>query len=160
MLNIKGLFLGAGAFLLVTTTTSLTTAQAATLEEQAKSLEGSVQTVEQRRKVALKDLNVNVLQAYRDAIKIESVDTDIAEAFEKTARVRVVVGYSVDFDAARNVRSTLSKYFVTNIDKADGVEPLHQTLTLTNGVPLAMANLSTPDGGKDLSVTITATIEE
>lgn len=37
---------------------------------------------------------------------------------------------------------------------------LHQTLTLTNGVPLAMANLSTPEGGKDLSVTITATIEE
>lgn len=37
---------------------------------------------------------------------------------------------------------------------------VNQTLTLTNGVPLAMANLTTPDGGKDLSVTITATIEE
>lgn len=131
-MNIKSFFVGAGAFLFVTATTALTTAQAATLEEQTKSLESSVQTVEQRRKSALQDLNVNVLQAYRDAIKIESVDTDIAEVFDKTARVRVVVGYSVDFDAARNVRSTLSKYFVTNSDKADGVEPYGMIYTQYN----------------------------
>lgn len=37
---------------------------------------------------------------------------------------------------------------------------VNQTLTLTNGVPLAIANLTTPEGGKDLSVTITATIQE
>lgn len=107
-------------------------ANAATLEEQTKSLEKSVQTVEQRRKAALRDLNTNVLQAYRDAIKIESVETDIAEVFNRTARVRVVVAYSIDFEAAKGVRSTLDQYFVTNTDKGDGVEPYGMIYTRYN----------------------------
>ncbi|MDT8925071.1 hypothetical protein RBE51_19975 [Pseudomonas taiwanensis] len=100
-----------------------TLAGAATLEEQAKSLERSVKTVEQRRKEALADLNTHVLRAYRDAIQITSVDTDVAEVFDRTVRVRVVVTYAVDFERARQVRSTLSQYFTTNTDKEVGVEP-------------------------------------
>lgn len=102
---------------------------AASLEEQTKNLEKSVQTVEQRRKAALHDLNVNVLQAYRDAIKIESVETDIAEVFDRTARVRVKVDYSFDFTAAKGVRSALSKYFTTSTDKEWGVEPYGRIYT-------------------------------
>lgn len=98
-------------------------ASSATLEEQAKNLESSVKTVEQRRKTALRDLNVSVLQAYRDSIKIESVDTEIAEIFDKTARVRIVVAYSFDLDAAKGVRASLSQYFTTVTDKQAGVEP-------------------------------------
>lgn len=105
---------------------------AASLEEQMNSLEKSVMTVEQRRKAALHDLNVNVIQAYRDAIKINSVDTSIAEVFERTARVKVSVSYSIDFDAAKKVKASLSQYFRTGIDKADGVEPYGMIYTELN----------------------------
>lgn len=98
-------------------------AGAASLEDQMKGLEASVKTVDQRRRESIKDINVNVLQAYRDAIKIESVDTDIAEVFDRTAKVRVVVKYRVDFDETKAVRATLSKYFETATDKEFGVEP-------------------------------------
>jgi hypothetical protein len=98
-------------------------AQATTLEEQVGNLEKSVQTVDQRRKIALKDLTDNVLKAYRNAIRIDSVDTTVAEVFGNTARVKIVVDYSVDFEAAQAIRSTLSKYFVTATDREAGVEP-------------------------------------
>lgn len=96
------------------------------------SLENSVKTVEQRRKVALHDLNVNVIQAYRDAIKIHSVETSISEVFGKTARVKVSVSYSIDFAAAKKVKASLSQYFRTGIDKADGVEPYGMIYTYFN----------------------------
>ncbi|ASJ88620.1 hypothetical protein [Pseudomonas aeruginosa] len=96
---------------------------AASLEEQAKNLEASVKTVEQRREDGLRDLKENAIKAYRDAIKIDSVETDIAEVFDRTARVRVVVTYSFAFEEAKGVRSTIDKYFVTNTDKETGVEP-------------------------------------
>lgn len=105
---------------------------AASLEEQMSSLEKSVMTVEHRRKVALHDLSVNVIQAYRDAIKIHSVDTSIAEVFDRTARVKVSVSYSIDFSAAKKVKASLSQYFRTGIDKADGVEPYGMIYTYFN----------------------------
>lgn len=107
-------------------------AGAATLEEQTNNLESSIQTVEKRRKAALRDLNINVLQAYRNAIQIDSVDTDIAEVFDRTARVRVVVSYSFSLEDAKGVRSSLGQYFSTNTDKEYGVEPYGMIYTNFN----------------------------
>lgn len=98
-------------------------ASAATLEEQAKTLEQSVMTVDQRRKAAIKDIKVNVLQVYRDSLIINSVETKIGEIFDRTARVDVTVNYSFDFDKANIARINLSKYITTDTDKARGVEP-------------------------------------
>lgn len=95
----------------------------ATLEEQAKGLEKSVQTVEQRRKTALKDLKVSVLQGYRDSLQIESVETRVGEVFDRTVRVEVTVAYSFDFEKAKAARESLRKYFQTSTDKRPGVEP-------------------------------------
>jgi hypothetical protein len=105
---------------------------AATLEEQTKSLEQSVQTVDQRRRVALKDLNVSVLQKYRDALQIDSVDTRIGEVFDRTARVEVTVKYSFDFEKSKEARESLSKYFDTDTDKEPGVEPYGRIYTKFN----------------------------
>lgn len=96
------------------------------------SLEKTVMTVEQRRKAALHDLNVNVIQAYRDSIKINSIDTSIDEVFERTARVKVSVSYAIDFAAAKKVRASLSQYFRTNTDKEAGVEPYGMIYTALN----------------------------
>lgn len=104
-------------------------AQALTLEQQAKSLEKSVQTVEQRRRSALNGLKVDVLQQYRDSLVIESVDTRVGEVFDRTARVEVKVSYSFDFDKAKLARENLSKYFSTSTDKERGVEPFGMIYT-------------------------------
>lgn len=110
----------------------VTTCQAATLEEQTKQLESSVQTVEQRRKAAIKDLNASVLRGYRDAIKIDSVDTRVGEVFDHTARIDVTVAYSFDFEKAKAVRASLSKYFSTNTNKEPGIEPYGRIYTNFN----------------------------
>lgn len=124
--------LAMAALICILMTPQPVSAGTASLEEQMNSLEKSVMTVEQRRKAALHDLNVNVIQTYRDAIKIHSVDTSIAEVFGKTARVKVSVSYSIDFAAAKKVKASLSQYFRTGIDKADGVEPYGMIYTYFN----------------------------
>ncbi|MHD0644933.1 hypothetical protein ACYPKM_04860 [Pseudomonas aeruginosa] len=107
-------------------------AGAATLEEQMKNLEGSIKTVEQRRKFAQNDINKNILQAFRDAIIFESVDTEIAEVFDTTARVKVVVHYSVDFEKAKAVRAKINDYYNTVTDRESGVEPYGMIYTNFN----------------------------
>lgn len=116
-------FLGFSALLGFVLASTSGAAQAMTLEEQAKSLETSVQTVEQRRRSAIKGLKVDVLQAYRDSMVIESVETRVGEVFDRTARVDVKVTYSFDFEKAKLARENLSKYFDTATDKRPGVEP-------------------------------------
>lgn len=104
-------------------------AGATSLEDQMKGLEASVQTIEQRRKASLRDMQINVLQAYRDAMVIDSVETRVGEVFDRTARIEVAIKYSFDFEKARAVRANLSKYFSTNTDKESGVEPYGRIYT-------------------------------
>jgi len=120
---------GAAALLGLVFSCSSGLAQALTLEEQAKSLEKSVQTVEQRRRLALKGLKIDVLQRYRDSLVIESVDTRVGEVFDRTARVEVKVSYSFDFEKAKVVRANLSQYFDTATDKQPGIEPFGMIYT-------------------------------
>lgn len=108
---------------LVLFATTVGTGHAVTLEEQAKSLEKKAQTVDQRRKTALKDLNESVLKGYRDALIVESVDTSIGEVFDRTVRVDVKVAYAYDFEKMRAVKASLDKYFDTDTNKEPGVEP-------------------------------------
>ncbi|KJZ47621.1 hypothetical protein [Pseudomonas fluorescens] len=107
----------------------LNTSAAATLEDQVKGLQSSVETVEQRRASAIKDIYTNVLGTYRDSIKIDSVETQVAEVFNRTARIEVTVGYSFDFEKAKAFRANLSRYFGTNTDKEPGVEPYGMVYT-------------------------------
>lgn len=88
--------------------------KAETLEAQMNSLQNSVQTVEQRQKAALKDLRDNVVIKYRDAIQIDSVETSVAEVFDKTARIAIKVKWHIERSDADALEATLGKYFMTS----------------------------------------------
>lgn len=88
--------------------------KAETLEAQMNTLQNSVQTVEQRQKTALKDLRDNVVIKYRDAIQIDSVETNVAEVFDKTVRIAIKVRWHIEKSDADTLESTLSKYFMTS----------------------------------------------
>ncbi len=117
LMGFTGIF-AASALLLAASTT-----QAQTMEQQMRSMEKSVKTVEQRRREGLKDLSANVLAAYRDSISVTDVQASVDEVFEDTVTIKVVANYAVDFDKAQMVRETLSKYFTTVTDKSAGVTP-------------------------------------
>lgn len=87
---------------------------AETLEAQMNTLQNSVQTVEQRQKVALKDIRDHVIRKYRDAIEIDSVEASVSEVFDKTVRVAIKVKWHIDRANVDALEATLSKYFMTS----------------------------------------------
>jgi len=102
---------------------------ALSLENQMKGLESSVKTIEQRRKSSLRDMQINTLQAYRDAMRIDSVVTKVGEVYDRSARIDVIINYSFDFERSKAVRANLEKYFRTDTDKQPGVEPYGRIYT-------------------------------
>ena len=96
-----------------------TNAMAETLESQMNNLQSRVQTVEQRNAAALRDIRDNVIVRYRDSIKIDSITTDVAEVYERTAKISIRLYWHVEGADMDEIESVLSKYFATStgIDK-------------------------------------------
>lgn len=94
--------------------------QSQELEQQLKTFEAKRDSVQEQRSQLPKELNNNVYKKYIDNLTVDVHQPEIKNIIGNTAKIDVIVDYSLPFQIAKDIRATISKYLATSIYDYDG----------------------------------------